>query len=336
MLEYAIIMGSRIMRRRDFLAMIGGIAGTWPSSLSAQQAAPRPRVGVLIYSTPDRDPNTQSFLRGLRELGYVDGRNVSFEFRYADGKPERLADLAVDLVRAKPDVIYALGGDVTPWVAKATQTIPIVYAISVDPVQVGLAASLAKPGGNATGVTYLSDELAAKRIQLFKLAVPRLSRVGLLRDPTHADNEDTVAQRAAAALGVALHPILMRGPADLDRALTAISETNIDALYVVSSRHTAANIGRIVEFASKNRLPLVGGWGDWVRSGALLSYGPNVSDMVQQSASFVDKVLKGAKPGDLPVQQPTRFELDVNLKTAKALGLTIPEPFLLLADKIIE
>jgi len=128
----------------------------------------------------------------------------------------------------------------------------------------------------------------------------------------------------------------MRGPADLDRALTAISETNIDALYVVSSRHTAANIGRIVEFASKNRLPLVGGWGDWVRSGALLSYGPNVSDMVQQSASFVDKVLKGAKPGDLPVQQPTRFELHVNLKTAKALGLTIPEPFLLLADKIIE
>src|ERR1044072_8259193 len=166
-------MGSRIMRRRDFLAMIGGIAVTWPSSLSAQQAAPRPRVGVLIYSTPDRDPNTQSFLRGLRELGYVDGRNVSFGFPYAARKPERLADLAVDLVRAKPDVIYALGGDVTPWVAKATQTIPIGYAISLAPVQVGLAASLAKPGGNATGVTYLSDELAAKRIQLFKLAVPR-------------------------------------------------------------------------------------------------------------------------------------------------------------------
>jgi putative ABC transport system substrate-binding protein len=324
------------MRRRDFLAAAGSATAMWPSSLSAQQPALRTRVGILIYSTPERDPSTQSFLRGMRELGYIDGRNVSFEFRYADSKPERLADLAADLVRSKPDVIYALGGDVTPSVAKATQTIPIVYAMSADPVQVGLAASLAKPGSNATGVTYLSDELAAKRIQLFKLAVPRISRVGLLRDPTHADNEEPVAQRAAATLGVALHPVLMRGPTDLDRALTAVSEANIDSLYVVSSRHTAANIERIVEFASKHRLPLVGGWGAWVQSGGLLSYGPDVADMVQQSASYVDKVLKGAKPSDLPVQQPTRFELHVNLKTAKALGLAIPEPFLLLADKIIE
>jgi len=327
---------SRHTRRRDFLAAAGSAAAIWPSLVSAQQPALRTRVGILIYSTPERDPSTQSFLRGMRELGYIDGRNVSFEFRYADSKPERLDDLAADLVRSKPDVIYALGGDVTPSVAKATQTIPIVYAMSADPVQVGLAASLAKPGGNATGVTYLSDELAAKRIQLFKLAVPRISRVGLLRDPTHADNEEPVAQRAAATLGVALHPVLMRGPTDLDRALTAASEANIDSLYVVSSRHTAANIERIVEFASNHRLPLVGGWGDWVQSGGLLSYGPQVADMVQQSASYVDKVIKGAKPSDLPVQQPTRFELHVNLKTAKALGLAIPEPFLLLADKIIE
>jgi putative ABC transport system substrate-binding protein len=225
---------------------------------------------------------------------------------------------------------------VTPWVAKATQTIPIVYAISADPVQVGLAASLAKPGSNATGVTLLSDELAAKRLEMFQKAAPRVSRIGLLRDPSHADNEEPVARRAAAALGVELHSVPMRGPADLDRALDAAAQTNIDAIYVVSSRHTAANVGRIVEFATKNRLPLVGGWGAWVEAGGLLSYGPNIGEMVRQSAVYVDKVLKGAKTADLPVQQPTRFELHINLKTAKVLGLTIPEPFLLLADRVIE
>jgi putative ABC transport system substrate-binding protein len=302
----------------------------------ARQPGRRPRVGVLIYSTPDRDPNTQSFLRGMRELGYENGRNVDIEFRFAEGKPERLPDLAADLVRLKPDLIYALGGDVIPWVAKATRTIPIVYATSADPVGGGFAASLAKPGGNATGVTFLSDELAAKRLELFKLAAPRITRVGFLRDPSHADNEEPLAQRAAAALRVQMHPVPVRGPSDLDRALDATAKADIDALYVVSSRHTAASVGRIVAFANDRKLPLVGGWGAWVQAGGLLSYGPNVGEMVQQSAVYVDRVLKGAKPADLPVQQPTRFELHLNLKTAKALGLAIPEPFVLLANRVIE
>jgi putative ABC transport system substrate-binding protein len=230
--------------RREFITILASSVTTWPLSLYAQQPSRRPRLGILIYSTPARDPNTKSFLDGMRDLGYVDGQNIDIEFRYAEGRPERLPELAADLVRLKPDVIYALGGDVTPSVGKATQTIPIVYAISADPVQAGLAASLAQPGSNATGVTFLSDELAAKRLEVFQKAAPRVSRIGLLRDPSHADNEEAVARRAAAALGVELHSVPMRGPADLDRALDAAAQTNIDAIYVVSSRHTAANVGR--------------------------------------------------------------------------------------------
>jgi putative ABC transport system substrate-binding protein len=327
------------MRRRDLIAGLTAFASASlarPLPAHAQRAARRPRVGVLIFSTPERDPNTRSFLEGLRQLGYVDGQNVTLEYRYAHGRPERLSEIAADMVEAKPDAIFALGGDVTHHVAKATQTIPIVYAMSADPVRLGLAASLAKPGGNSTGVTFLSDQLAAKRLETFKEAAPRVSRVGLLRDPAHADNEMPLAQRAADALKLELKPVEMRNPADLSRTLDAAGQANIDGLYVVSSRHTVANVQRIVEYASRQRLPMVGGWGAWVEAGALISYGPNVPDMIRQASAYLDKVLKGAKAGDLPIQQPTRFELLINLKTAKALDLNIPESFLLRADKVIE
>ncbi len=324
------------MRRRDFIAGIAGSTAAWPIAARAQQAARRPRLGILIYSTPERDPNTQSFLRGLRDLGYIDGQNLDIEYRFAEGKPERLRDLAAELVRTKPDVIFALGGDVTPFVGRATQTIPIVYAMSADPVQLGVADSLAKPGGNATGVTFLSDELAAKRLELFKEAVPSVSRVGFLWNPDHPDNELPVARRAAMALGIQLYTGEMRGPDDLDSALAAATQAGIDAIYAVSSRHMVASVTRIVDFATKNRLPLVGGWGAWVQAGGLISYGPNVDDMVRFTALYVDKIFKGAKPGDLPVQQPTRFELLINLKAAKALGIDVPPLLLARADKVIE
>jgi putative ABC transport system substrate-binding protein len=246
-----------MMRRRDVLAAVAGTSTIWPSSLAAQQLTRRPRVGVLVYSTPDRDPSIQAFLRSMRELGYIDGQNISYEFRSAEGKPERLPELAADLVRLKPDVLFASGGDVTPWIAKATQTIPIIYSSSADPVKIGLAASLAKPGGNATGVTLLSDELAAKRIQLFKAAVPRIFRVGFLRDPTHADNEEPIAQRSAVALGVEIHPVPVHGSADFDRALAAAAEARIDGLYVVSSRHTALNMGAS---SISRQKPFAAGW----------------------------------------------------------------------------
>ena len=325
------------MLRRDFIAGVAALAAVYrPFRTHAQPAARRPRVGILIYSTPDRDPNTQAFVEGLRQLGYVDGQNVTFEYHFAQARPERLPGLAAALVDSKPDVIFALGGDVTPHVAKATQTIPIIYAISPDPVLLGLAASLAKPGGNSTGVTFLSDQLAAKRLETFKEAAPRVSRVGVVRDPSHADNEMPVAQRAAQALKLELQAVEIRGPADVDQALAAAKQANVDGLYVVSSRQTTTTVQRNVGYASQERLPLVGGWGGWVQAGGLMSYGPNVPDMVRQASTFVDKVLKGAKPGDLPIQQPTRFELLVNQKTAKALGLNIPDSFLLRAEKVIE
>jgi ABC-type uncharacterized transport system substrate-binding protein len=264
------------------------------------------------------------------------GQHIDIEYRFAEGKPERLRDLAAELVRTKPDVIFALGGDVTPFVARATQTIPIVYVMSADPVQLGVADSLGKPGGNATGVTFLSDELAAKRLEVLKEAVPSVSRVGFLWNPDHADNELPVARRASMALGIQLHSVEMRGPGDLDKAFAAATQAGIDAIYAVSSRHMVASITRIVDFAMKSRLPLAGGWGTWVQSGGLISYGPNVGDMVRLSAVYVDKILKGAKPTDLPVQQPTRFELLINLKTAKVLGLDVPPELLARADKVIE
>jgi len=324
------------MQRREFMAIIGTAAAAWPLVARAQQPAKKPRLGVLLYSTPEEDAQAKALREGLRELGYVDGQNISIEYRFAEGKPERLGDLAADLVRLKPDVLFPVGGDVAPFVSKATQTIPIVFVMSADPLQLGLVASVARPGGNTTGFTFLQDELASKRMELLKEVAPRISRVAFLSNPDHPDNELRVAQRAATALGVQLQPIDMRGPGDLDGALQAVTQASVDALYVVASRQTVASLPRIVNFATKNELPLAGGWGTWAQAGGLLSYGPNVGEVVRNAATYVDKIFKGARPGDLPVQQPTRFELLINLRSARALGLSIPESFLLRADKVIE
>jgi putative ABC transport system substrate-binding protein len=325
------------MLRRQFIAGAATFAlSARPLRTHAQSGTGRTRIGVLIYGTLENNPSTQALLEGFRQLGYVDGQNLTIEYRYAQGRPERLPELAADLVRSKPLVIFAVGGDVTPHVVKATQSIPIIYAMSADPVQLGIAKSLAKPGGNATGVTLLSDQLAAKRLETFKEAAPRIARVGLVRDPSHADNELPVAERSAKALNLELLPIEIRDLSELDRTLETATKAEIDSLYVVSSRHTEANAPRIVEFANRHRLPLVAGWGAWVQAGGLISYGPNVGEMIRQASRYLEPVLKGANPGDLPVQQPTRFELFVNLRTAKALGLNIPESFLLRADKVIE
>ena len=298
------------MQRRELMAIIGTAAAAWPLVARAQQPAKKPRLGVPLYSTPEEDAQAKALREGLRELGYVDGQNISVEYRFAEGKPERLGDLAADLVRLKPDVLFPVGGDVAPFVSKATQTIPIVFVMSADP-QLGLVASVARPGGNTTGFTFLQDELASKRMELLKEVTPRISRVAFLSNPDHPDNELRVAQRAATALGVQLQPIDMRGPGDLDGALQAVTQASVDALYVVASRQRA-------------------------QAGGLLSYGPNVGEVVRNAATYVDKIFKGARPGDLPVQQPTRFELLINLRSARALGLSIPESFLLRADKVIE
>jgi putative tryptophan/tyrosine transport system substrate-binding protein len=323
------------MRRREFIALLGGAAVALPLAARAQQAAGA-RLGVLLYSNPTADPQMSAVLRGLGDLGYVEGRNINIAYRYAEGNAERLPDLAADLVRLKPDVILAIGGDVAPIAKKATSSIPIVFVSSADPQQLGLVASLARPSGNATGVTLVQDELASKRLELLKEAVPRISDVAFIWNPDHPDNEQPEAQRAAQALGVRLHPIAVRGTNDFDAGFRAANAVRADSLYVVSSRHTALNIPRIVDFATRTRLPLAGGWGSWAKQGGLLSYGPDIGIMARRGAVYIDKILRGAKPADLPVEQPTKFELVINLKTAKALGLEIPPTLLARADEVIE
>jgi putative ABC transport system substrate-binding protein len=316
--------------------LLGGAVAAWPFAARGQQLGRIPRLGMLLFSTPQGDPQMETVRRALRDLGYVEGQNLTIEYRSAEGQPERLPDLAADLVRMKPDVVFALGGDVTPAAVKATQTIPIVFTSSADPVQLGFVASLARPGGNATGVTFLLNELASKRLEILKQAAPRVSRVGFLWNPDHPDNELTEAERAAASLGVGLKPLSVRGPADFDAAFTAATQARVDALYVVSSRLTLRNLGRIVNFAADNRLPLAGGFGAWAKQHGLLSYGPNVDDMTRRAVAYIDRILKGTKPTDLPVQQPTRFELVINLRTAKALGLDVPLQLQQIADEVIE
>jgi putative ABC transport system substrate-binding protein len=316
------------MKRREFITLLGGAGASWPLPVRAQQPAKVPRLGVLLYSTPQADPQMETVRRGLRELGYVEGQNLVISYHYAEGKPERLADLAAALVREKPDLVLALGGDVAPYA--------IVFVSSADPVQLGLAASLARPAGNATGVTLLLDDLASKRLELLKEAAPRVKQAAFLWNPDHPDNELREAQRAAQSLDVRLQPVEMRGPGDLENAFRAVTEAGSDALYVVSSRHTALNIPRIVDFAMKNRIPLAGGWGAWARAGGLLSYGPNVNDMSRRAVDYMDKIMKGAKPADLPIQQPTRFELVINAKAAKTIGIEVPPTLLARADEVIE
>jgi putative ABC transport system substrate-binding protein len=325
------------MRRRAFIGFLGGAALASPLPLLAQQQpAKQSRIGILLYSTPKGDPNLASFLRALRDLGYVEGQNLAIDYRYAEGRPERLPGLATELVHLKPDLLYTPGGDVTLPAVSATQTLPIVFASSADPVQLGLVGSLARPGGNATGVSFLLDDIASKRLEFLKEAAPRVSRIAFVWNPDHPDNEPHEAERAAGSLGVALQGFPVRGPDDLDPALRAATEARAEALYVVSSRQTVREIPKFITFAASHRIPLVGGWGAWARSGGLLSYGPNLDDMIRRAAGYADRILKGADPAELPIQRPTRFELVINLKAAKALGLTVPDALLARADEVIE
>jgi putative tryptophan/tyrosine transport system substrate-binding protein len=307
-----------------------------PPSAEAQQTGKGPRVGMLLYGTPENDPNIAALRQGLADFGYVESRNITIEYRYAAGKPERLRDLAAELVAAKPDVIVALGGDVAPFVRAATSAVPIVMIVSVDPVEGGLVASMGRPGGNVTGVTFVSSDLAAKRLQLLKDIAPRISRVGILWNPDHVDPEYRETQKAAPALGVRVQSLEVRSANDFDAVWQTASASQLEAVIAVSSRLMTLNRQRIIESSRQRRLLLVSGWGPWANEGALFSYGPDLDAIVRRAATYVDKILKGAKPGDLPIEQPTKFALVINLKTAKALGLTIPQTLLLRADQVIE
>lgn len=335
-------MGSLILARRQFLR--GGLALAGISLMvgcgmrSGQPASPtkRPTLGILLFSTPVADVTLNAFLQGLNTLGYADGENLTIEYRYAEGRPERLSGLATELVSLKSDVIFALGGDVVADAKRATGTIPIVFAVSADPVQSGFVANLARPDRNLTGVTFLSSELAGKRLELLKHTLPQSSRVSILWNPEHADTDFQGTQSAAAALSVQLHSHEVRGPNDFDRAYKALANGGSDGLIVVPSRLTSLYRQQIAAFALQQRLPLMAGWGVFAQAGGLLSYGPNLDDMVRRAATYVDKILKGTKPADLPVEQPTTFDLVVNLKTAQAIGVTIPQSLLLQATETIQ
>jgi putative ABC transport system substrate-binding protein len=319
-----------MMNRRTVL-ILGAALFAAPLVAEAQ-----PRLGVLLFGTPATDPNFAAFRRGLTDLGYVEGRSIVLEYRYAEGKAERLPDLARELVSLKPNVIFALGGDVAPAIKSATATIPVVVAVSLDPVQAGLVADLARPGGNITGVTLVSSELAAKRLQFLKEIAPAISRVGVLWNPAHPDFEYKETLFAAQRLGVQVESLEVRNPGDFDAAFQAATVARAEAVIVASSRLMLLNRQQIFELAAKHRILLVSGWGPWAQAGALLSYGPDVDAITRRAAIHIDKILKGAKPGELPIEQPTKFELVINLKTAKALGLTIPPSLLARADQVIE
>ena len=322
------------MRRREFITL-AGTAAVLPFVASAQTKSV-PRLGVLLFSNPQSDPQMAAIRRGLTDLGYVEGRNIVIEYRYAEGHLDRLPILAGQLVGLQPTVILAIGGDVSPTAKKVDERIPLVFVSSADPEQLGLVESLRRPGGIATGVTLLQDALASKRLELLKEAAPRISKVAFLWNPDHPDNEQRAAQVAARALGLQLHLVEVRNTNDFDAAFRAAENAGADSLYVVSSRQTVLNIKRIVQFATTNRIPLAGGWGAWAKEGGLFSYGPDAIAMAARAAHYIDKIFKGANPADLPVEQPSKFELIVNLTTAKALGLTIPYSLLSRADELIE
>ena len=307
-----------------------------PLAVEAQPAAKVARLGLLLFSTPAADPNLPAFLGGLRDLGYVEGRTVALEYRYAEGRPERVGEVALQLASLEPDVVVVLGGDMVKFVKQATATLPIVMLTSQDPVEDGIVASFARPGGNLTGVAFVSSETAGKRLQFLKEAVPSLTRVAVLWNPDHPDGEFRRTEATARRLGIQVQSLEVRGPGDLDGAFQAATRERAEALLVVSSRFLNASRARVVEFAGKQRIPLVTGWGPWARAGSFMSYGPDLDVLARRAATHVDKILKGARPADLPVEQPTKFDLVINMKTAKALDLTIPPSLLLRADQLIE
>ncbi len=316
---------------------LGLLAGPLP--IEAQQAGKIPRIGILRGSTPSYSmPTINAFRKGLRDLGYVEGKNIVIEYRYAEGKRERLPDLAAELVRLKVDVIVVTGNRTIRVVKKATSTIPIVVAHTGDLVGPGHAASLARPGGNITGLVTMSPDLSTKRLELLKEAVPKISRVAVLWNAANRGKlrEFKYTQTAANALRIQLQSVEVRRPDDLEQAFSAIKRERADALLLLPEGLVNSRASRIADFTLKNRLPAIHQVLSFADAGGLMVYGPNDLDLYRRAATYVDKILKGAKPGELPIEQPTKFQLVINLKTAKQLGLTIPPTLLLQATKVIK
>ncbi len=324
------------MKRRTFIAGLGS-AAVWPVLARGQsQGKAAARVGVLLFGTPDTDQSFGSFREAFRDLGYIEARNVVYEHRYAEGKTERLRNLAIELAAIRPDVILATGGDVAPFARAATSTVPIVMIVSIDPVESGLVASLAHPGGNVTGVSFASSDLAGKRLQSLVEMAPNVTNLAVIWNPDHIDPEYREIQNAAKTLNVQIQSLEVRRVEDFQAAFEKAISARVQAIMPITSRLMLSNHKQILGFASANRLLVASGFGPWAAEGALFSYGPDVDVVARRAAPYVDKILRGAKPADLPVELPTKFELVINLKTANTLRLNIPASFLGRADKVIE
>jgi putative ABC transport system substrate-binding protein len=324
------------MRRREFITLLGGAAACWPLAARAQQAGKLPTIGFLGADASAFSPWTAAFVARLRELGWIEGNTIAIEYRWSQGQTERYAEIAAEFVRLKVDVIVTVGSAV-PIVRHATPVIPIVFAVAIDPIGSGLVASLAKPGGNVTGLSIQANELAGKRLEFARELVPQLHRLAIMFNVGNAQPvlEMGETQAAARMLGLEVVPLVIQRAEDIAPAFQAL-KTQADALYVAVDQLIVANRASILTSALGARLPTIFSTRDFVATGALMSYGPSYTERFRHAADYVDKILRWTKPGDLPVDQPTKFELAINLATAKALGLTIPSSLLARADEVVE
>jgi ABC-type uncharacterized transport system substrate-binding protein len=324
------------MKRRDVIALIGSAAVGLPLAARGQPAGKLPTIGFLGTDASVWSPWTAAFTQRLRDLGWIEGRTVAIEYRWAQGRPERVAEIADEFVSLKVDVIVTLG-DAVPALKQATAVIPIVFAFANDPVGGGLVAGLARPGGNVTGLSGQGTDLVGKRLELLREVVPRLRRLAIMTDVGYPNAvlETGEVQAAARTLGLEVAPLEIRRAEDIAPAFEALN-SQADALYIVVDALVSANRTRIIALALAARLPTIFNIRGFVQAGGLMSYGPNFSDQFRRAAEFVDKILHGTKPGDIPVEQPTKFELVINAKTAKTLGVTFSPQMIALANDVIE
>jgi putative tryptophan/tyrosine transport system substrate-binding protein len=327
------------MRRRKFITLLGGAAVTWPLVARAQQSQNIPTVGVLWHagSAEEEDVYLRVLVKAFNDLGYVEGKNIILDHRFPAENPDRFRTLARELVDAKPDVIIAVTSRGAVELKKLTGTIPIVMTLGADPIGMGLVESLARPGGNFTGLSLMLVDLNGKRLELLKEAVPNLSRVALLLDPTDASKQRTIKSNEAAAetLGISLWPVEILTPDDIEPAFAKIAQDRADGVVRGIGSMLFPHRARMGASAVEHRLPVISYAAEEVPSGLLMSYGQDFPDFFCRTAAYVNKILKGAKPADLPVEQPTKFKLVLNLKTAKALGLTLPQTLIVSADEVI-
>jgi putative ABC transport system substrate-binding protein len=327
------------IRRREFIALLGSTAATWPSAARAQQPAKLPFIGFMGQTTRSVAGEwTAAFVQRLRELGWIDGHNVAIEYRWGEGRDERFAEIAAEFVRLKVDVIVTSGTSQVLAAKRVTSVIPIVFATAGDPVGTGLVTSLARPGGNVTGLSNQMLDLEGKQLELLREVVPNLRRLAIIGNVDNPANVIVIGEVQAAArmLGLEVVTLEIRRAEDIALAFEALVEGRAQALYVSPDALVITNRARIHTLAMAMRLPTMYGSRDYVEAGGLMSYGPNYPNLFRRAAEYVDKILRGAKPGDIPVEQPTKFELVINLTTAKALGLDVPERLLALADDVIE